>query len=562
MSILPTPRSTYTSSGRVSWVRMAFFAVPTLAVALAMALCLYLAFAWNFYYYIFVPAVAALPVAGFAYLTVGGGHCRNKAVAGMFGLLVAAVLFLGHFYFHMVDVLADEIGLEAFIRVDFLPKFINFRMATDVALENGREQGQSTVGNWVWFAIDFLIVIAIVVVISMVRAGRAYCEACHRWMRRLTVNVSSKDGAAVLQALQPGKLETLPDIRPLEGKLEPPHASLTLGWCPNSSRQPEPCPVYLSVKEAGECSRTLLDQAEVTGDEIRALAGTIADFRPAARLAGEPEASVAEFSPRARELSPRATEPPASTGPSASPYVTSMPKEAGDQVLNKTNTTIAVMLSLMPVIAFVAGLAMIGVGLWQRPWNPDLAETRQILSYVLIGGGTVLLLFGGVVCWKCVDYFNFRFGYRVCRRAIQLRPDAIVNPDDPEAVLVDVVPRENWSGICPDHPSDSGFVKVDVRGRRLLFEGVRQRYQIPGDAICWCEVEPINPQAGALSIFATVIRTGNPDAPADAGNSDSTWLDWESPLLVRPVKFGRYGGKQRRELAEQLQDRIRKIVPF
>jgi hypothetical protein len=31
-------------------------------------------------------------------------------------------------------------------------------------------------------------------------------------------------------------------------------------------------------------------------------------------------------------------------------------------------------------------------------------------------------------------------------------------------------------------------------------------------------------------------------------------------LLPRPTRFGKYGGKQRRQLAEQLRDRIRTIM--
>jgi hypothetical protein len=151
-----------------------------------------------------------------------------------------------------------------------------------------------------------------------------------------------------------------------------------------------------------------------------------------------------------------------------------------------------------------------------------------------------------------------KFGYAITRNAIDLRPDAIVRASDPSAVYVEVIPRERWTEIIPDRASDGGFIRVDEPHGVVLFEGIKQRYCIPGSAIQLCESVSTQPQAGNLGLFATVIQA---PLPADASNPNTTMMNWEAAFMIRPITFRRFNGTFRRRSSEALRDQIRRVIP-
>ncbi len=549
-------RSTYRRSGQVSWPRFVPYVLLTFLVSLVMAVCLCLAFERGWYYFLITPAIASLPAAGVAYLAVGGGHCRSRIVAGVFGILAAALLYLGYFHVHFVSIVRPIAGPAAIYRVDCLPGFISFRMRTDVVVdERGKERQEGVFMNWLKFGLEFFIVIGLAAAAAVTRSGRVYCERCRCWARRLAAHLPPGTARIVERALRPGCLETLPEVAAIEGQPKSPFAQITLEYCRRSTGPDAACPVYLTAKEVvdkenlkGQSGGKILDQVEITPEEFQALAGKIAPLG-AVGMKARPPGAV-----------PAPTEPGAVEWP-ASPYVESLPAEWGNEVFSKRNKVLAISLSLMPVVLAVAGVVMIGFGLWRQPWAVGPGEGVPVVPWLLVGVGLLAAGFGVVVCWKNVDFFNFRLGYRVTRAAIQFRSSAVVDPDDPDALYVEIVPREHWSGLIPDLTSDAGFLKVDTRSRELLFEGARERYRIPGEALASCQLEPINPQAGRFGIYVAVIRTRDPEALADAETGEPGLWQWEAPLLPRPVRFGRYGGAQRRRLADGLRDRIRAIMP-
>lgn len=552
-------RGTYRRSGRVNWLRLAPFALLALAVSLGMAFCLFLAFRAGWYYYLVVPAVASAPVAVAARVAVGAGHCRNRAVAATLGLLAALVLYLGYFHIHLVAI----VGPAAITRVDALPWFIAFRMQTDeIVDEDGQGANQSEVMNWTFFGAELVMLIAIVTIAASTRSNRVYCEHCGRWARRLLVQLPSGSAAAVGAALKSGRLGHLPEVPRPNKVLTAPCASFTVEYC----RKPlghAPCPVYLTASEliGRKGAQSVLGQAEVTPEELAAIAEKMPALGPAeagVRCAAA-QAATATAEPAGGPAAPFASSFVAAEPPSR--FVESLPKEWGDQVLSTRNRIRAAAASFIPVVSAAAGLTMIGVGLWRQPWAVPAGAEVPLVDWLLLGGGALAAAFGVYVCWQNVDFFNFRFGQRVTRRAIQARASAIVNPDDPDAVYVDVVPRKRWANVLSDSPSDVGFVKVDLASRTLLFEGVRQRYRIPGDALASCEVEPINAMAGRFTTYVTVIRAqAAADSFGDAGSPGAGPPKWEAPLLPRPTRLGKYGPIQRRGLPEQLQARIRAIM--
>src|SRR5439155_10658453 len=70
--------------------------------------------------------------------------------------------------------------------------------------------------------------------------------------------------------------------------------------------------------------------------------------------------------------------------------------------------------------------------------------------------------------------------------------DTVVDPNHPDAILAEVIPRRNWGQLMLENADDQGFLLVDAERRQLLFEGDKQRYRIPADAILSCDVEAMN----------------------------------------------------------------------
>src|SRR5258708_3673778 len=95
-------RTFYKSSGRVDWLRFFPWLLAAFAVAIVLAWGLFQLFLAGYYYMVFVPAVAALVVAGVMRLAVVKGLCRNPLVGAAAGATAGVLLYLGYFYFGMV----------------------------------------------------------------------------------------------------------------------------------------------------------------------------------------------------------------------------------------------------------------------------------------------------------------------------------------------------------------------------------------------------------------------------------------------------------------------------
>jgi hypothetical protein len=92
---------------------------------------------------------------------------------------------------------------------------------------------------------------------------------------------------------------------------------------------------------------------------------------------------------------------------------------------------------------------------------------------------------------------------------ISRRIAPFVDPRDSESAFVEIVPRAHWGTVMLDTATEVEFLYVDVENRELLFEGNRERWRMPAQAITSCEVEGTEGLPGITipSHFA-VIRTG------------------------------------------------------
>src|SRR5262245_57778621 len=140
-------RQQYRASGKVDYVRFLFwFVVLALPIALAAGFLLYKVFTWGFYLVMIAPLVAGLLAGAGIALAVRLGHCRNRWVGAVAGLVVGLVMYLGYYQFHLAHVF---IGFRNVHRVDLLPHWIHFRILSDEQRKVGdfRDKNQAPGGK-------------------------------------------------------------------------------------------------------------------------------------------------------------------------------------------------------------------------------------------------------------------------------------------------------------------------------------------------------------------------------------------------------------------------------
>jgi hypothetical protein len=217
------------------------------------------------------------------------------------------------------------------------------------------------------------------------------------------------------------------------------------------------------------------------------------------------------------------------------------PLRGGDAkvVLSPTNVAIATGLILLPAVAgLIGGLGLIGLGI-------SLANVSQAITATCVLGG----LGWGVLCILVLlrhqHYLASRYQCSVARRAFARRTGCVVDPHDPAARFVEILPRSSFAKWGP--ASDIGFLMIDTAKRELRLEGDAKRYVMPMESILSCEVEGVqleSDQWGTDQYFVVVLSV----------NSDSGVR--ELPLAVKPLTFARRRMADRQAEAEALYEAI------
>jgi hypothetical protein len=407
-------------------------------------------------------------------------------------------------------------------RLDMLPDFIRFRMAFD-ALVGGPG---SEIAAWVSSSLDLVVVTALATCMSVARARRVYCEACQSWMRSLMLPAPPGTARALKEALDTGAFDQVGDPGLFKWKLGQETAMLELEYCPPEN--PQTCSSYLTLKEMYRSANrkmkteTVLKQRALGIEELRAVSEKFPRFRQvlAASSVIAP-VSVAEPTVAPLDLAVREEICPVTKYPFHSAW-----REA-----------FLITLSLAPLITAAGGCTLIGLSWWDL--NGQTPNVR-LLSAML---GALLALGGGFVTWYNVDWLNHRHVFRLTCDAIRSRADAWVAPEEPQATYVAIVPRKNWGAF--NTSSDRGFVMLDPARRRIVFEGILERYRIPASAIHSCELESM---AMGGSIYAVVLRCL---CQGDGGKAE-----WEIPFKVDCSGWAKNHGPLRLAKASKLFDRI------
>lgn len=225
------------------------------------------------------------------------------------------------------------------------------------------------------------------------------------------------------------------------------------------------------------------------------------------------------------------------------------------RILTKFNTFIGYLI-MLPVLA----VQLVGIGLMvsvfptvfpdpqgSHPfWNLPPPEATKVLA-----GGLVLTLAVSIYGLMYPGLLSRLYIYSVAKSVIRSRRDAIVEPDG-ESLFVDVIPRSNWNRMMLENASDVGFLIVDTQRREIRFEGDRERYRIPANALYSCELEKSfhtsTAQIKAPGRWLAVVRAAGRNGP------------WEAPFFPRLID-GPLRAKRRLQAIEELQKKIQSLIP-
>lgn len=540
-SVLESERPSYRRSGRVNGLRFLPAGLVTLAVAVGMAYCWFLTLDADLNYFLATPVILSLPVAVAAYVAVAVGHCRNRVVAGAFGFLVALVFHLGYFHFAMVR----QEGPGAMWQFDRLPGYIAERMANDGMGAERNVLPRSELFNWLYSGGEFLTLTLVIGGAAVFPSLKGYCESCGRWMRSIAMHTEPGVSSRIAKALRKGNWSRVPDDVRGAVRFGHPAAWIEFEYCPNVARSADGCEAYLTLREyrgTTEGQETLMYQGLLARDELASLADRLPAF--AFLRVSSPTPDDEGYStgrPIARH-----------TGDFAA--MERVPPDAGTAALDRAGK-IEFLLALVPIALLLGGIGLTIWGAVLRPWADS-----SLTGYILLSLGIAAAFVGGLICWVNVDYFGVTYIYRQLKSLIGQRADALVSATDPEARFSDVVPRIQWHQIVPDKATDRGLFAIDEHRGRLLFEGLKERYVIPADAVISCAVEPMMPHTGNWNFYAVVLAVRYPATAQDSITGGRRGEDWEIPLLPRPTRFVRYNTAYRRYLAESLRADIEEFL--
>lgn len=569
-------RAAYRPSGKASLLRLLPLSALAFLVASFLAIVLYIIYLLGFYYIVVVPILAVLPVAALTVLAVHFGHCRSRRLAGTIGAVASALLYLGYYQMGVFD----GAGPEGLARLDLLPSYIAFRMNTDridhepgpgvpdddAPAAGAGDEAPAGAGdeapalglfhrvmNWCVFAAELLLVFSVTVVLAVRRASRPYCERCRCWMDREFANHPPEHLEAILEALG-GDPARFPAISAGSVRTDVPHVALAAEYCARSKHSPEDAdsfPVYFSVKTATGVNRgaltnfdlapgkLLVRQVELSEEELEALAPS---FPKLAAVLGKIGAAVEST----RE------EPPPSVHATGADCATCERVDSGGEVLragNKVRGTLAALRPLGRVLLSLLLTVVVVLLLLPGDGDPPVAQVLLLSGLALVG---VVAIVVQLICFqRDTAAARDRFYHRITRDRLLSRTRPLVDPDDPEAFFVEITPRENWAKLKLETAVDMGFLLVDTRGRRLLFEGDLNRYSIPGRAILSSAVETfvVGQGAPAAVTYYPVIVTAR--------------LAGEEPLVLSFIllnKGEKHSWRHRERQAEQLNDRIGQLL--
>jgi len=466
----------------VDGLRLPALIVLAPLAALGVAWCLKSAFVHGWYLIFLLPVLGGLVLGGVLYALVGWSHCRNRWLAGAVGILAGLIGYLGYYELCLLDLLPPPLAG----RVDLLPRYIAFRMNTDVAEKVGEPNAGRAPKepfaplNWFTFVCELAIVVGAAGGAAWARARHAYCPKLQRWMQREKALLPANSAEAFRDALEADRLAEFVGAVPPAN--DPQTACrLTVEYAIPPEGSPLEYPVYASLEAVPvtrpwhlvrNMRRTLLRQVKLEVGEALALRPLLPNLT---RLLAAQHAELRDVTPG---VAPAAGK---ETPPGAVAQVTPVPEPYRQRVRSKGYALWVNLVGLTPGLYFFGGGGLVALGIWLA------TEKAMPLGWAAVVAGAVGVLWGGYTGLYCLCVPENRWIDRRLRREFALRPDPLADPRDPDSLYVSLIPRESFAKVQLTMSSDLLLMRIDERERRLVMEGDCDRYRIPAGAIAVCE---------------------------------------------------------------------------
>ena len=196
----------------------------------------------------------------------------------------------------------------------------------------------------------------------------------------------------------------------------------------------------------------------------------------------------------------------------------------------------------------MGGLGLLAYTYYHRDAWPMAQQAGWLVASLglIVGGIAYHVLFA--------ELTGGRYLASVVRSNVQRRLHAVVDPNQPDVILVERVPRANWTKAKLLDNDELGFLRTDRWQRCLLFEGNFERWRIPTRSIVSVQIESYFP----------------PTAQADQEGQERHMVVlqvrtaegiWEAPLARMRLTAAEIRDKQsRRRNAVDLCNQIREIL--
>lgn len=519
-------RAHYKPSGGIAAGRFLLALFGLAAAGFTAGLILEVLMTCLLYVGVLLALVGALAVGGIVSLGVQSGHCRNRLVASLTGVMVGMFAYLSFFH---IDHCWRRNGTWS--DVGSLPDYIEFRMQTDEMIWHGKgfEVRPAPAGqvanaqmpgqqrwNWLNFAVEAGLFAFLPLYFGYRAAGRPYSERGKRWLERAQIVCPPQTIPELLEALRRGVLANwvkrpLPLLAP-----NAPRGKISVWYCP---AQPDEEPEWLAYLSVGELKHLRLEPEEAAA-LLPIFPGLLELAMPETERRATPQTSPADRS---------------------AANIEQVPEPYAGRLLTRANAAIANTLvfghQLIPLLLLFAHLGTVAL-VAQFVGNGLL-----VALYALGGIIAAVLLMRRIMRVSNRFPVNSRYYCWQFRRQLANRPDLLVPFNDPHACFVEVIPRTNWGKAMLESAADMGLLAIDPDRGELRFEGDRERWRIPADAIGGCTIELMPSPIGHDGMYVAILRVHLP-----AG-------DWEWPLVPRTGVQGRDHG----ELAHALAGRIAQL---
>ena len=131
-------------------------------------------------------------------------------------------------------------------------------------------------------------------------------------------------------------------------------------------------------------------------------------------------------------------------------------------------------------------------------------RNREVIPFVIVGTIVVITI---VFRHGEPSFLGQGFFRGVAKRIFKSREEAVVDPDHPDALFVQVIPKSNWGRHVGEPASDVGFLIPDTANRRLLFEGDLERWVFPAESIVSCVIDRYAVDKQGLNATNIVVLT-------------------------------------------------------